>query len=111
MKAGTQTRLTLDKLIEEIKKSASIWPVCLLLNEIGQICFSGSDEDEEGERTLISFLESFSRQYRAIAFSWLFIINKKNQKYSQLLERFRSNPDNKEVIAMVSSRMAELEMI
>ncbi|MCX6760260.1 MAG: hypothetical protein NTW46_02865 [Candidatus Nealsonbacteria bacterium] len=109
---GRQTGLELRELIEKARNPhTTVWPICMILNEIGEICAKNDGLAQEGEDFLVKTLDSLDIQHRAIAFSFLSLICKKTQRHSQLLADFRSKPNNAKAVEMVDARMEELEIV
>ncbi|MFA5870687.1 MAG: hypothetical protein WC842_02270 [Candidatus Paceibacterota bacterium] len=70
-----QTNLTLSELISIIDgKMDTYYPICLILNEIGEIYISKSGEDTSAaENTLVSILSSANVFNQQIALSYLLL--------------------------------------
>lgn len=107
MTTGRQTGMSLDELLKALESGSTGFPTCLLLNEIGEICESG-DGNEAAEQALVSQLESNGFSERAIPFFFLTRINREraNGRLSEVLDSFRKDPENAEVVALVDERLA-----
>ena len=106
---GRQTSFSLGKLIELIKQNGLGFPICLLLNEIGEICYK--EIDRTGEAFLTGFLTNPDHEYRAVAFSWLTAIEERDKTHSQSLVDFRNNPANQgivQIVQMVNRKLAQM---
>ena len=93
-----QTDMPLLELIRELSEPRTDFPRCFTINEIGEACLSGEDNDGEGKKILLSLLDSEDEEDRAIAFAWVCSIPYISNGSSSEIERFRANPSNSHLI-------------
>lgn len=94
-----QTNMTLGELIAALEgKRACSFPRCLLINEVGEICYRESSK--EAEAALRKCLTAKSVEEKTLAFCWLHEMENVNitEDTFKELERFRNNPENAEII-------------
>ncbi|MFZ2309972.1 MAG: hypothetical protein WAW11_00315 [Patescibacteria group bacterium] len=100
-----QTDLSLKQILDFLNNGSS-YPDCLLLNELGLICRNGQDEDETGEKYLLSTLEDEDRSKRTIAFCCLSLVPGAKEKHATALADFRNKPENKESLSFIDRSLA-----
>ncbi|MFA5773145.1 MAG: hypothetical protein WC908_00535 [Candidatus Paceibacterota bacterium] len=96
-----QTKFTLDQILELLENPNSTYPSCMLINEIGIMCFE--QKDSESEKALLSFLEAEEPDRRIISFCFLYGIKEMQKKHDVLLSKFRINPENQEYLEEIDS--------
>ncbi len=102
-----QSDLSLKEIISILKgEKTSNYPTCMLLNELGIICFEGRDMNDEGVNLLSTFLNSENANKRYISFSFLLLIPGAEDKFSKELKKFRSNNSSKELIFQAEAMIA-----
>lgn len=100
-----QTDLNLVEILYFLKHGSS-YPDCLLLNELGLICRNEQDEDEKGEKYLLSTLEDEDKSKRTIAFCCLSLVPGAKEKYATTLSDFREKPENQDMLPFIDKSLA-----
>jgi hypothetical protein len=99
-----QTNWGLKKLIEMFD-SGNVRR-CFLLNEIGTILKDGGDERKEAEAFLLKTLDSgLDASEKAVAVCYLSTVPNVASRTQEVLDKFRSDPANKEVLECVDIGM------
>lgn len=105
MKFNRQTDFSLEELINLLKVKENGYPNCMLINEIGAIVCNGDDEEEKGEKLLLSLLGSEDIVERATSFFFLSASEEIATKHSSVLSEFRKKPENKEAVVDVDEKL------
>lgn len=104
-----QTDLSLNQILDFLNNGGSSYPSCLLLNELGIICLNEQDEDEAGEKYLLSLLDHEKNQKRAIAFCCLARVPEIKEKHSAMLDEFRTRPENEILLPFIDESLARCQ--
>ena len=91
-----QTDLSLKELEAEINKVQSCYPKCMIVNEIGEICFRG---DKKAEAILRRVLDSNKPCEQFPAYYWLSVLDSPDPETIAKLVAFKDNPANADVVA------------
>jgi len=100
-KMKRKTELSLAFLLDLLGRDDHNYSSCMLVNEVGIICLSGEDEDMAGRNKLISLLTDANPNHRAIAFSFLYLIDKE----IPALAEFRVRPENQILLDMIDENL------
>jgi len=95
-----QTSLSLEELLNQLRQPMQSLPRCFLINEVGEIYNSDDESSFEAEAILRELLESGDNQDEIYAFCWLSIKTNPSQETSSLVEKFKQNPENEEMLEM-----------
>jgi hypothetical protein len=102
-----QTSFSLKDLVGLMVHNDSQYPKCLLINEIGIICVQGNDNaDQDGEKCLLSLLVDKSGNNRALAFTYLSLVQEIADRNKEALASFRSNPANAHMLSDIDADLA-----
>lgn len=107
-----QTSLSFDELIETLKAPSPVYPKCLIVNEIGEICNDASDlNHERAEMFLRQLLSIGDEEQQFLAFCWLSTKEEKRPyesseeefdesayETSRRLRQYRENPKNEAIV-------------
>lgn len=93
-----QTSFSLEELLNLLRQPMQSLPRCFLINEVGDIYNSDDQLSFEAEAILRELLESDDNQDKIYAFCWLFIKPNPSQETSSLVEKFKQNPENQEML-------------
>ncbi len=107
MKKGRQTLLSLEQLRVELNDPRSLYPKCLLINEIGGLCLDGN---KEAETILVQQLETADEpELKVAALCYLFTTPTLNISNFAKLSVFEKNPENKEMVALARKMVSKKE--
>ncbi len=101
------TDLSLKEILAILTNGeGSPYPKCMLLNEVGAICFNGEDEKKAGEKCLQQSLTASDDKLRAIAYSFLATSRKFAKTYAPDLAAFRVRSENAELLPWIDKAVA-----
>ena len=103
-KLHRNTAYTLEELLNFLS-NGSQHRDCLLLNEIGNICATENDTDNQAENYLLSILNDQDSYKRSLAFFYLSYNKTVVERNSGILSEFRLNPENEEIVALVDEKL------
>ena len=96
-----KTEFNLNALLDLISQNDHL--SCMLINELGIICVSGEDENMAGRDKLLTLLNDSNPNYRAIAFSYLYMIDKN----LPALADFRARAENQSLLEMINETLGD----
>jgi len=101
-----QTDLNVDQVLNCLQgKTTSHYPYCLLLNELGVLCYHNQDPDKKGEEYLVQCLDDHRLDVNAIAFCCLAWLPEAKEKYSAIMAEFKNKPENVESLDFIAANV------
>jgi len=94
-----KTDLSLEDLLNELKKTQPGHPRSFILNEIGAICHEHEEGAEKAEETLRELLNSDSQADKLLAFCCLSVKENLDEETVVELENFKGKPENQAIIS------------
>lgn len=98
-----QTDLSFEELLQELDNMTSVYPRCLLINEIGGILEAGGEEANKAAAFLRQLLNSENPYDKFLAYCYL-STNNFDEVTFIVLEAFANNLQNAEIV--LRARMA-----
>ncbi|MFZ4648378.1 MAG: hypothetical protein ACOYMB_01940 [Patescibacteria group bacterium] len=101
-----KTDYSLQKIIDILDgKINNGYPRCFIINELGSILISKNDENEIGEKKMLTLLESKDDGERALAFCYLSCCDDLAAKHQNLMTSFQEDPKNERLKGFIAKSL------
>ena len=103
--------MSFEELLKELKNPQK-YPRCLIINEIGCLCLGqNAEEKKKAEKVLRELLKNKQDKNRDIIFACLSVISNPDKETTTVLEEFRKDPSNREIIEEMEPQIARFKIL